>query len=377
MDKVIPLHRPAIVGNEREYVTQVVQRGDLASDGFFTQHCAQLLEERLSAGRVLMTPSCTSALEMAARLCRLGPGDEVIMPSFTYVSAALAVVGSGARPVFVDIRPDTLNIDEGLIEAAITDRTRMILPVHYAGVASEMDRINEIAQRRRLLVVEDAALAIGAKYRSRGLGSLGSLGTLSFHFTKGISCGEGGALCINDTELVERAETMRDKGTNRSQFLRGQIDKYTWVDVGSSAVPNELACAFLLAQLESMDRIADRCRKICARYQHAFADLESRGVVQLPVCPDHCQPNHHMFYIVLPDRSTRDGLIQHLASHHIRAAFHYVPLHSSPMGTLCGYQRCDLPVTDDLSGRLLRLPVYYDLTPDEQDRIVAAVRKSF
>jgi dTDP-4-amino-4,6-dideoxygalactose transaminase len=328
------------------------------------------LQERFGIHRVLMTPSCTAALEMAAMLCDLGPGDEVIMPSFTFVSTANAVVRLGARPVFVDIRPDTLNLDETLIEDAITPRTKAILPVHYAGVACAMDRIEAIAAGHGLHVIEDAAQAVNSWHQGRALGSIGRLGCYSFHETKNYICGEGGALCINDPALVERAEILRDKGTNRRQFFRGEVDKYTWVDVGSSYVPSEINCAFLYAQLELLDAITARRREVYQRYHHLLAPLAARGLVRLPQAPEDCETNCHLFWVLLPTARARDLAMKHLNAHGVNAVFHYVPLHSSPMGQKFGCREGDLPATEDISGRLLRLPFFYEITEREQAEVV-------
>jgi dTDP-4-amino-4,6-dideoxygalactose transaminase len=366
----IPFNRPFIAGKELYYIAQAVTYGNIAGDGHFTQACSRLLEERFGIHKVLLTPSCTAALEMAAMLLDLGPGDEVIMPSYTFVSTANAVVRLGARPVFVDIRPDTLNLDERLIEAAITPRTKAIIPVHYAGVGCEMDAIMAIARNHNLKVVEDAAQGVNAFYNGRALGSIGHLGCYSFHETKNYISGEGGALCINDPELVERAEIIRDKGTNRRQFFRGQVDKYTWVDVGSSYVPSEICSAFLYAQLEMLDEIAARRREIYQFYRQRLKPLEAEGLLQLPHIPEDCDSNYHMFYIVLPDPESRDGLIEHLKQHGILAVFHYVPLHSSPMGRRLGDCRRELTTTDDLAERVLRLPIYYDIGAPQQQTVI-------
>lgn len=366
----IPFNKPFIAGKELYYIAQAITSSHLAGDGYFTRGCCHILEERFSIDKVLMTPSCTAALEMAAMLCDLGPGDEVILPSFTFVSTANAFVRSGAKPVFVDIRPDTLNLDENLIEAAITPRTKAICPVHYAGVACAMERIMEIAARRHLLVVEDAAQGVHAFYAGRALGGIGHLGTYSFHDTKNYIAGEGGALCINAPEMVERAEIIRDKGTNRSQFFRGEVDKYTWVDVGSSYVPSEISCAFLYGQLEALEAIAERRRALYEGYRHRLQPLEARGLLRLPRIPEDCASNYHMFYIVLHDMRTREALRAYLTQHGIQAVFHYIPLHSSPMGKKFGYHASDLPLTEELSGRLLRLPFYCDLTEAEQVSVV-------
>jgi dTDP-4-amino-4,6-dideoxygalactose transaminase len=370
----IPFNKPFIAGKEMYYIARAVALGNIGGDGYFTQQCCRLLEERFGIPRVMMVPSCTAALEMAAMLCDLGPGDEVIMPSFTFVSTANAVVRLGARPVFVDVRPDTLNLDDSLIEEAITPRTRAIFPVHYAGVGCEMDHILTIARKYGLRVVEDAAQAVNSWYDGRALGSLGDLGTYSFHETKNYICGEGGALCINDPALVERAEIIRDKGTNRRQFFRGQVDKYTWVDVGSSYVPSEICCAFLYAQLEMMDAISARRRALHEGYRDRLQPLEDDGLLRLPRTADGCRGNFHLFYVLLPDPALREGLLAHLHAQGVFAVFHYVPLHSSPMGRKLGCARTPLPVTDAVSGRLIRLPLYHELTEGEQDRVASEIR---
>ncbi len=345
----IPFNKPFIAGKELYYIAQAVTLGNLAGDGHFTQECCRTLEERFGIGKVLLVPSCTAALEMAAILFDIKPGDEVILPSFTFVSTANAVARLGARPVFVDIRPDTLNIDEARIEEAITPRTRALFPVHYAGVGCEMDAIMALATRYHLRVAEDAAQGVNASYQGRPLGSIGHLGCFSFHETKNYICGEGGALCINDTSLVERAEIIRDKGTNRKQFYRGAVDKYTWVDTGSAYVPSEICSAFLYAQLEILDRISARRQRIYQLYLDLLEPLAAGDRLRLPMIPKNCTGNYHLFYIVLPDRETRDGLMVHLRQCKITAVFHYVPLHTSPMGQSFGYRDGDLPVTEDLS----------------------------
>ncbi len=366
----IPFNKPFIAGKELYYIAQAVTLGNVAADGHFTKACSRLLEERFGIPKVLLVPSGTAALELAAMLCDLRPGDEVIMPSYTFVSTASAFVRVGARPVFVDIRPDTLNINEELIEAAITERTRVIVPVHYAGVGCEMDRIMDIARRHNLLVVEDAAQGVNAFYKGRALGSIGHLGCYSFHETKNYICGEGGALCINDTRFLERAEILRDKGTNRQKFFRGEVDKYTWVDVGSSYVLSEILAAFLYGQLEHLEAISARRREIYEYYWEHLAPLEQAGTLRLPRIPPECQSNYHLFYILAPDEPVRDALLAHLKSQGIHAVFHYVPLHTSPMGRTFGYREGDLPVTEDLAGRLARLPMYYDLRVAGQARVI-------
>jgi dTDP-4-amino-4,6-dideoxygalactose transaminase len=371
----IPFNKPFVAGKELYYIAQAVTFGNLGGDGHFTRRCSRLLEERFNIHKVLLTPSCTAALEMAAILCDLAPGDEVILPSYTFVSTVNAFVRVGATPVFIDIRPDTLNLDENLIEAAITPKTKVICAVHYAGVACQMQRILALAEKHGLRVVEDAAQGVNAFYNGHPLGSLGDLGAYSFHETKNYICGEGGALAINTPELVERAEIIRDKGTNRQQFFRGQVDKYTWVDVGSSYVPSEIASAFLYGQLEMLDQIADRRRQIYQFYRRLLEPLEAEGLVRLPLAPEDCTGNYHMFYVLLEDEATRNALLDELQANDIQAVFHYVPLHSSPMGRKLGRAAGELPVTEELSGRLLRLPFYYEITEEEQRRVVGTMRR--
>ena len=377
MDNQIPFNKPFIAGKELYYIAQAVTLNNLAGDGYFTQQCCRLLERAFGIHRVLLTPSCTAALEMAAILCKLKPGDEVILPSFTFVSTASAFVREGARPVFVDIRPDTLNIDENRIEEAITERTKVIVPVHYAGVGCEMDRILAIARKYGLLVVEDAAQGVNSFYAGQALGSIGDMGAYSFHETKNYIAGEGGALCINRPDLVERAEIIRDKGTNRQKFFRGLVDKYTWVDVGSSYVPSEIVGAFLYGQLEMMGPISDRRREIYQFYRRQLKPLEAEGLLQLPYTPEDCAANYHMFYVLVKDGSTRNALMDHLHKHGIGAVFHYVPLHSSPMGRRLGGVDRELPVTDSASARLVRLPFYYTITEAEQAEVVQQIATFF
>jgi dTDP-4-amino-4,6-dideoxygalactose transaminase len=373
----IPFNKPCVVGSELIYVGQAVAGGHASGDGPFTRRAQTLLERRFDAKRVLMTTSCTSALEMAALLCGVGPGDEVIVPSYTFVSTANAFTLRGATPVFVDIRPDTLNIDERKIEAAITKRTRAIFPVHYAGVACEMDEIMAIAQQHNLLVVEDAAQGVFAKYKDQWLGTIGHMGCYSFHETKNFSCGEGGALVINDPRFEKRAEIIREKGTNRSQFLRGQVDKYTWVDIGSSYVASDMLAAFLVGQLENMEKITARRGAIYNSYATLLAPLVEQGVIRAPNVPQHCATNFHMFYILARSLEERTALIAHLRRSGIQAVFHYVPLHSSPYARERGVPEGDLVVTDDISSRLLRLPMYYDLTDREVGEVVRAIRRFY
>lgn len=361
----IPFNKPFVAGKELYYVSRAVALGNLGGDGYYTQACCRLLEDKFSIPKVLLTPSCTASLEMAAMLCELEEGDEVIMPSYTFVSTATAFLREGAKPVFVDIRPDTLNIDENLIEEAITERTKAICVVHYGGVSCEMDRIVEIASKYNLLLIEDAAQGVNAFYKGRALGSIGDLGCYSFHETKNFICGEGGALCINNPRFQERAEVIRYKGTNRQQFNRGQVDKYTWVDVGSSFVPSELCSAFLYGQLELMDSITERHCELYQCYLELFQSLELMGKVRLPKIPEFCKSNFQAFYLISGSNQERDSLIQACHKKGIGAVFHYVPLHSSPMGERVSGGR-NLKVTDDRSRRLVRLPMFYELSRQEQ-----------
>lgn len=369
----IPFNKPFIVGKELYYISQAVLGGQLAGDGQFTQLCSAWLEEAYGAKRALLTHSCTAALEMAALLCDIGPGDEVLMPSYTFVSTANAFALRGATIRFVDIRTDTLNLDESKLEEAINERTRAIVPVHYAGVAAEMGVIMEIAAKHSLRVIEDAAQGVNASYQQRALGTIGHLGTYSFHETKNFISGEGGALLVNDDQLIERAEVLREKGTNRVSFRQGKVDKYSWVDIGSSFLPSELVAAFLYAQLEAAEAITRKRRAIFSYYARAFRPLADRELLRIPHCPSHCQHNAHMFYLLLPTREKRDGLIRYLSERNIQGVFHYVPLHTSPMAQRSGFPRVNLPVTEDIAGRLIRLPCYFTLEREEQDRVVEGV----
>lgn len=371
----IPFNKPYMTGRELSLISQAHARGHLSGDGEFTKQCHAWLETRTNCHKALLTHSCTAALEMAALLLDLQPGHEVIMPSFTFVSTANAFVLRGAVPVFVDIRMDTLNIDETLIEGAITARTKAICVVHYAGVGCEMDVIMSIAQRHGLAVIEDAAQGIMSSYKGRPLGAFGSFGALSFHETKNVISGEGGALLVNDVSYVERAEIIREKGTNRSKFFRGQVDKYTWVDVGSSYLPGEIVAAFLAAQLEEAESITSRRLAIWDRY-HAWAEpLERKGLLRRPVVPEACTHNAHMYYILLPDLTLRTRFIEGLKKRGIGAVFHYIPLHSSPAGRRYGRSAMSLPVTDSTSARLVRLPLWIGLE-EHLDSVLAAARDS-
>jgi dTDP-4-amino-4,6-dideoxygalactose transaminase len=363
-----------MTGKELWYIAQAHANSHLAGDGEFTKRCASWLEKQTGAPRALLTQSCTAALEMAAVLCDFSPGDEVILPSFTFVSTANAFVLRGAVPVFVDIRSDTLNIDESKIEAAITERTKVIVPVHYAGVGCEMDAIMDIARRHDLIVIEDAAQGMMARYKGRALGTIGHMGTLSFHETKNVISGEGGALLINDVRLVERAEIVREKGTNRSQFFRGQVDKYTWVDIGSSYLPSELIAAFLCAQLEEADTIMQRRLLLWERYHRAFRESELAGRVRRPVIPSACTHNAHMYYLLLRDLAGRTEFIRQMKENGTQCVFHYVPLHSAPAGKCYGRYHGNMAVTDDLSDRLVRLPLWVGLEAVQGEVIEQALR---
>ncbi len=369
----IPFNRASLAGRELDYMRQAVERGHISGDGTFTKLCQAQLERKLGVGKSLLTTSCTHALELAGLLLELQPGDEVVVPSFAFVTTINAFVLRGVRPAFVDIRPDTLNLDEGRIEAALTGRTRAVVPLHYAGVGCDMDAVMDLAGRRGLAVVEDNAHGLFGRYKGRSLGTFGALAALSFHETKNFTCGEGGALLINDPALVERAEILREKGTDRSKFFRGQVDKYTWVDVGSSYLPSDLLAAFLLAQLEEAASIQARRREIWLRYRERLAPWAERVGARLPAVPAECEPAFHLFHVVLPDGRRRDELMAGLKGRGILAVFHYLPLHLSPMGRSWGFKAGDFPVTEDVSGRLLRLPFYNALEAADQDRICGAI----
>jgi dTDP-4-amino-4,6-dideoxygalactose transaminase len=357
----IPFNKPYMTGKELDYIRQAHENGHLAGDGMFTKKCQAWLEETIGCDKALLTHSCTAALEIAAILAEVGPGDEVIMPSFTFVSTANAFVLRGATPVFVDIRPDTLNIDETLIEAAITDKTRVIVVVHYAGVGCEMDTIMAIAAKHDLLVIEDAAQGIKSTYKGRPLGNIGHLAALSFHETKNVISGEGGALLINSPQFIQRAEIIREKGTNRSQFFRGQVDKYTWVDIGSSYLPSELIAAFLWAQMEEAEHITRRRLQLWDRYHRAFEAAEGAGKLGRPKVPAHCGHNAHMYYLLLSGLEERSEFIRFLNDRKINCVFHYIPLDSAPLAKQKYWEKSRLPVTQLTSDRLVRLPLWLGL----------------
>jgi dTDP-4-amino-4,6-dideoxygalactose transaminase len=371
---MIPFNKPYLTGNELEHIRQAHAQGQLSGDGEYTRRCSTWLEIRMNCPKVLLTHSCTAALEMAAILADIKPGDEVIMPSYTFVSTANAFVLRGGVPVFVDIRPDTLNLDERLVESAITPRTKAIVPVHYAGVGCEMDTIMDIASRHKLFVIEDAAQGIMSTYRGKPLGTIGDLGCYSFHETKNIISGEGGALLINNPKLVERGEIIREKGTNRSNFYRGQVDKYTWVDIGSSYLPGEVIAAFLWAQLEEAEKITSKRLEIWRRYHEGFAALEASEFVRRPVVPNLTGHNGHIYYLVLSNLKKRTEFIERMRDSGINTVFHYVPLHSSPYGMKVGRNAGDLSVTTELAEGLVRLPVWVGLAEDQEQVISVASR---
>lgn len=371
----IPYNRPSIVGSELEYIQQSIAAGHISGDGPFTKKCHSLLEQILGVPKTLLTTSCTHALEMAALLLEIKPGDEVIFPSFTFVSTVNAFVLRGARPIFVDIRRDTLNLDENLLEAYITPNTRAIIAMHYAGIACEMDPIMQISQRYNLAVVEDNAHGLFGKYKERYLGTFGCMATQSFHETKNFSCGEGGAIIINDPAYIERAEIIREKGTNRNRFFRGLVDKYTWVDIGSSYLPSDMLAAYLYAQLELWVAIQAKRKCIWQAYDVALRDWAERNSIRRPVIPSYCEQAYHLYYLLLPNLEQRQAFISYLKEKGIMAVFHYLPLHLSQMGLRFGGQVGDCPVTEEISDRLVRLPLFYDLHADEHSYIVECIQK--
>ena len=369
----VDFNRPVPLGNEFEYMHQAITNRHLSGDGPFTKKCHAFFEAELGVPKALLTTSCTHALEMSAILLDMQPGDEVIIPDFTFVSTVNAFVLRGAKPVFLDIRPDTLNLDESTLETAITPRTKAILPVHYAGVGCEMDTIMEVASRHNIPVVEDNAHGLFGKYKGKFLGTFGVMATQSFHETKNFSCGEGGALLINDPSYVERAEIIREKGTNRARFFRGQVDKYTWVDIGSSYLPSDMLSAFLYAQLEQREKVQAHRRNIWEVYQSGLSDWAGAHDVQLPHVPEHCEQSYHMFYLLLPNLELRQKFISYLRERGIYSVFHYLPLHLSDMGQHFGGKAGDLPVTESVSDRLVRLPFHNALTSSEQEQVLDAI----
>lgn len=376
----IPFNRPYATGTELKYIEDLIRNikngNTIAGDGYYTKKVNEFFESRFGAKKALMTTSCTSALELATHLLNLQPSDEVIVPSFTFVSTVNPVLLVGAKPVFAEIREDTLNIDPADIRRKLSAKTKAIYPVHYAGVACNMGEIMEIAAERNLAVVEDAAQGVNARYKNRYLGTIGDFGCYSFHETKNYVCGEGGALLINtdDKAVQERAEVIREKGTNRSKFYRGEIDKYTWVDIGSSYLPSDILAAFLYAQLEKLDDIQQRRLRVDNAYKEALGPFEEEGLLRLPIVPDYAQHNAHLFYILFNDHATRDGVIDSLKAHDIHAVFHYIPLHSAPMGMKLGYREGDLPITESVSERLLRLPMYAGMTDEELEYTISVLK---
>jgi len=369
----IPFNKPPFLGSELDYMRQAIASGHLSGDGDFTRRCSAALEQLIGAPKVLLTTSCTHALEMAALLLNIQPGDEVIFPSFTFVSTVNAFVLRGAKPVFADIHPDTLDLDETQLERLLRPRTRAVVPVHYAGVGCEMDDILGFAARHKLAVVEDNAHGLTGSYKGKPLGSFGRMATQSFHETKNFSCGEGGALVINDPEYIERAEIIREKGTNRSRFFRGMVDKYTWVDIGSSYLPSDMLAAYLYAQLEQWQAIQARRKQLWEKYDSALRDWAARGGVRQPFIPSNCQQSYHMYYLLFPTLAQRQSFIARLKERDILSVFHYLPLHLSDMGLRFGGKAGDCPVTERVSDQLVRLPFFYNLTDAEQDRVIEVV----
>ena len=369
----IPFNRAGLVGDEFRYISQALENGHISGDGRFTKRCQEFLERELGVPKAFLTTSCTDALEMVALLLDLQPGDEIIAPSFTFVSTINAFALHGARPVFCDIRPDTLNVDERKLESLITSRTKAIIAMHYAGIGCEMDSILALANRHGIAVVEDNAHGLFGKFKGKLLGTFGCLATQSFHETKNFTCGEGGALLINDPRYIERAEIIREKGTNRNRFFRGQVDKYTWVDLGSSYLPSDILAAFLFAQFEHRDQIQSRRRRIWEYYNERLAEWAGKNNVRLPFVPEHCEQPWHMFYMLMPSLQERQAIIAHLKKRDIFSVFHYMPLHLSEMGLKFGGKEGDCPVTECVSDRVIRLPFYNELNEADQDRVVAAV----
>ena len=373
MEIKIDFNKPVMVGNEMEYIRQAYERSHVSGDGYFTRQAQTIIENVIGVPRAILTTSCTHALEMSALLLGIQPGDEVIFPSFTFVSTVNAFVLRGAKPIFVDIRPDTLNLDEKQIEKHLTSRTRAIVAVHYAGVGCEMDQIMEIAGQYHLPIVEDNAHSLFARYKGKYLGTFGAMATQSFHETKNISCGEGGAILINDLAYYERAEIIREKGTNRSRFFRGMIDKYTWVDIGSSYLPSDILAAILFAQLENWQKIQTKRQDIWNYYHQHLQNWSQRNGIQLPTIPEYCDQAYHMYYLILPSLETRQSLMAHLREKGIVAVFHYQPLHLSDMGRRFGGREGDCPVTERMGDCLLRLPFHYSLTHEDQDKVISAL----
>jgi len=371
----IPFNKPYFSGNEFVYMKDALNRGKISGDGFYSKKVHEFMESNFKTEKALFVTSCTAALDMSAILIDLKPGDEVIMPSYTFVSSANAILLRNAKIIFAEIESDTLNIDPGDIINKITDQTKAIYPVHYAGVSCKMDDIQKIADKHNLIIVEDAAQGVNAKYKNKYLGTIGSIGCYSFHETKNYICGEGGAILINKKKYIERAEIVREKGTNRNKFFRGEIDKYTWVDIGSSYIGSDLLAAYLWAQFENLDEIQLRRKKIYIRYYNGLTDLAEKGLIRLPTIPSYSESNYHMFYIILKDELLRNKLLKRLKQLKINAVFHYIPLHLSPIGLKLGYNKGDFPLTEDLSNRIVRLPMYYELSDSEIDYIIKKIKE--
>lgn len=366
----IPFNMPGIVGDEYKYIKQTLDEKHISGDGIFTKKVHKLLEEQLGVEKALLTTSCTHALEMTAILLDIKPGDEVIVPSFTFVSTVNAFVMRGAHPVFIDIRQDTLNLDESQLEGLITNKTKVVIPVHYAGVGCEMDVILPLSKQHDISVVEDNAHGLFGKYKGKYLGTFGNFAAQSFHETKNFTSGEGGALLINDPKYLERAEIIREKGTNRSRFFRGQIDKYTWIDIGSSFLPSDILAAFLFAQLERREMIQEKRKKLWEYYHNHLSSWANANNIKQPYIPTHCEQTYHMYYLLCPSLEVRQALIEYLKSNNVQSVFHYLPLHISEMGMKFGGRKGDCPITEDISDRLLRLPFYYKLSEDDQNRVI-------
>ncbi|MCB9072210.1 MAG: dTDP-4-amino-4,6-dideoxygalactose transaminase [Bdellovibrionaceae bacterium] len=372
-DLIVPFNKPSFLGSELEYITDAIRQGHISGDGSYTKKCTEFFEKEFSLPKCLLTTSCTDALEMAALLLNINPGDEILVPSFTFVSTVNAFILRGARPVFVDIRPDTLNIDESILRKKITSKTKAIIPVHYAGVGCEMDDILSIAKEHNIAVIEDNAHGLFGKYKGKNLGTFGALATQSFHETKNFTCGEGGALFINDSQYIARAEILRDKGTNRKQFYRGLVDKYTWVDIGSSFLPSDILSAFLYAQLEHATNVQEKRRQIWNFYFNALSEWSKHTNTNLPFVPPHCEQAYHMFYVITPSLEFRSTLMEHLQSKGIYSVFHYTPLHLSEMGKKLGGKLGSCPITEDISNRILRLPFFTSLSIEQTQLVVESL----
>ena len=371
----VDFNRPVTVGKEFEYMRQAIDNAHISGDGAYTKKCHALLEQELGVAKALLTTSCTHALEMSAILLDIQPGDEVVIPDFTFVSTVNAFVLRGAKPIFLDVRPDTLNLDESKLEAVLTPRTKAIVPVHYAGVGCNMDSIMDVAKRHNIAVIEDNAHGLFGKYKGKYLGTFGSMASQSFHETKNFTCGEGGALLINDRELAERAEIIREKGTNRSRFFRGQVDKYTWVDIGSSYLPSDILAAFLFAQFEQREKIQLHRKQVWEMYYAGLKDWADEHGVRLPFIPENCEQTYHMFYMLMTNLDLRQKMIMHLRERGIISVFHYLPLHLSDMGQVFGGKAGDCPVTERVSDQLIRLPFYNALTSSDQEQVMDAIQE--